>query len=118
MQDAESLKPMQRADLLYESQALEEAHHAAASGGDTAPPGAEDKIDLHFVCFVKSEKNNLWELDGRRKGPLNRGPLAAGDDMLSESSLNMGIRDFLKREAGAGGGDLRFSLVALAPSFE
>ncbi|KAI9660248.1 MAG: ubiquitinyl hydrolase 1 [Alyxoria varia] len=118
LQDAESLKPVERANLLYESQALEKAHHAAASGGDTAPPEAEEKSDLHFVCFVKSEKNNLWELDGRRKGPLNRGPLTADDDILSDSALNMGIRDFLKREASAGGGDLRFSLVALAPSFE
>jgi hypothetical protein len=57
-------------DLLYESQALESAHQSAASKGDTAAPSAETKVDLHYVCFVKSTNNHLWELDGRRKGPL------------------------------------------------
>jgi ubiquitin carboxyl-terminal hydrolase L3 len=116
--DAIPLKPVERADLLYESEALESAHQAAASGGDTAAPAAEDNIDLHYVCFVKSEKNHLWELDGRRKGPLNRGELAPDEDVLSEKALNLGVRSFLKREAEAGGGELRFSLITLAESLD
>ena len=118
MNDAIPLKPVERADLLYESEALESAHQAAASVGDTAAPAAEDNIDLHYVCFVKSEKNHLWELDGRRKGPLNRGELAPDEDVLSEKALNLGVRSFLKREAEAGGGELRFSLITLAESLD
>jgi hypothetical protein len=64
--DAIPLNPLQRADLLYESQALESAHQSAAAEGDTAAPSADEKVDLHFVCFIKSEKNHLWEMDGRR----------------------------------------------------
>lgn len=116
--DAIPLKPVERADLLYESEALESAHQAAASGGDTAAPAADDNVDLHYVCFVKSAKNNLWELDGRRKGPLNRGELAADEDVLSERALDLGVRSFLKREAEAGGGELRFSLITLAESLD
>lgn len=75
-------------------------------------------MDLHYVCFVKSGDDRLWEMDGRRKGPLERGVLAADEDVLSEKALNLGVRSFLKREQEAGGGDLRFSLIALAPSFD
>ena len=118
LNDAINLKPADRADLLYESQALESAHQAAASGGDTAAPAAEDNVDLHYVCFVKSSNNRLWEMDGRRKGPLDRGLLTADEDVLSDNALDMGVRSFLRREAEAGGGDLRFSLIALSPSLD
>ncbi|KAI5212097.1 cysteine proteinase [Aureobasidium subglaciale] len=118
LQDAINLKPAQRADLLYESQALESAHQAAATGGDTSAPAAEDNVDLHYVCFVKSANNHLWEMDGRRKGPLDRGLLTVDDDVLSDKALDMGVRSFLKREAEAGGGDLRFSLIALSQSLD
>jgi ubiquitin carboxyl-terminal hydrolase L3 len=118
VQDAIPLKPAARADLLYESEALESAHQAAATGGDTSAPAAEDNVDLHYVCFVKSNNNSLWELDGRRKGPLNRGQLSPDEDVLSEKALDLGVRSFLKRETAAGGGDLRFSLITLAESLD
>lgn len=114
---ATPLGPMERAELLYHSQALEKAHQGAASQGQSNAPGAEDDIDLHYVCFVKDAKNNLWEMDGRRKGPINRGQLGE-DDVLSEKALDLGVRLFLKREAEVGGGELRFSLISLAPSIE
>jgi len=118
IKDAVPLNPTQRADLLYESQALEAAHQSAAAGGDTSAPDADDNVDLHYVCFVKSETNHLWEMDGRRKGPLDRGQLSADEDVLSEHALDLGVRSFLKREEQAGGGELRFSLIALAQSFD
>lgn len=109
------LNPAARADLLYDSPALESAHAAAASTGDTAAPAVDDDVDLHYVCFVKSAAGNLWEMDGRRKGPLMRGKLDDEEDVLSEKGLQLGVRSFLRREEQAGGGELRFSLVALAP---
>lgn len=117
LRDAEPLGPVERADLLYRSQALESAHADAARQGDTVAPAAESNIDLHFVSFVKAG-GHLWEMDGGRKGPLDRGPLDKGEDALSEEALDLGVRRFLKQEERAGGKDLRFSLVALGPSFE
>jgi len=73
---------------------------------------------LHFVCFVKAKDGHLWELDGSRKGPLDRGALEEGEDALSEKALQLGVRRFLKQEERAGGKDLRFSLVALGASFD
>ncbi|KAH8765221.1 hypothetical protein F5882DRAFT_304002 [Hyaloscypha sp. PMI_1271] len=116
--DATPLEPIERADLLYNSQALERAHQSAAVEGQSTAPNAEDNIDLHYVCFVKDERNNLWEMDGRRKGPLDRGHLGPDDDVLSEKALELGVRKFLKREEEAGGGELRFSLITLAPNLD
>jgi len=116
--EAVPLQPDARAAVLVESDALEAAHSTAASKGDTAPPQLQDEVEHHYVCFVASAKGNLWELDGRRIGPINRGPLREGEDVLSERALDLGVRSFLKREEGAGGGDLRFSLVALSQNFE
>lgn len=116
--EAEPLGPVERANLLYESDALEAAHQSAAAQGESAPPAADDSIDLHYVCFVKSDDNKLWELDGRRKGPLERGTLSADEDVLSDKALQLGVRSFLKREEEAGGGELRFSLIVLAPSLD
>ena len=115
---ATSLPPAERAELLYGSSALETAHQAAAVKGDSMAPSAEASIDLHYVCFVKTLDNQLWELDGRRRGPLDRGVLEENEDVLSENALKLGVRRFLKREEEAGGGEMRFSLVVLGPSLE
>lgn len=118
LKDAEGLEPNQRADLLYESKALESAHADAAKLGDTQAPGAEDDVDLHFVAFVKGADGKLWELDGRRKGPLERGVLGPEEDALSEKALELGVRRFLDVEAKGGNPDLRFSLVSLGGVFD
>lgn len=38
--------------------------------------------------------------------------------MLGAKALELGPKRFLKREEEAGGGELRFSLLALGPSLE
>ena len=101
---------------MYESTALESAHQEAAAQGDTNAPSAEDNIELHYVCFV-TQNGHLWELDGRRKGPLDRGVLDPADDCLSEKAL-LAVRSFLYREEAAEGGELRFSLIVLAPGMD
>ncbi|KAK0643578.1 hypothetical protein B0T16DRAFT_459707 [Cercophora newfieldiana] len=114
IKEATPLGPEERARLLEGEEALARAHKAAAERGDTAAPGAEDDVELHYVCFVKGGDGRLWELDGRRKGPLERGRLGEGEDVLSEKALTLGPLKFLERE----GADLRFSCVALAGSLE
>lgn len=123
IKSATPLPPLERADLLYHSQALEQAHSTAASQGQSAAPSPEDNIDLHYVCFVsvKSKvdgKHYLWEMDGRRRGPLNRGLLADGEDALSDGALRLGVRKFLKLEQETNKGEMRFSLVGLAETLD
>lgn len=116
---ATPLLPGPRAKLIETSETLARAHADAAAQGDTAAPPAEDEVNLHFVAFIKSSQGNLWELDGRRKGPLKRGKLKDDEDVLSTTALGLGVKRFLKREEeGGGGGDLRFSLLALAPALD
>jgi ubiquitin carboxyl-terminal hydrolase L3 len=118
VKDAIPLAPTERADLLYNSTALESAHASAATQGQSNAPGAEDDVDLHYVCFIKDGQNNLWELDGRRRGPLNRGNLSDDEDVLSEKALDLGVRVFLKHEAENNSSEMRFSLITLAPSLD
>lgn len=108
------LAPLDRAKLLEKDGALAAAHKGVAEQGDTAAPNATDDVDLHYVCFVRGKDGGLWEMDGRRKGPLRRGDLGEGEDVLSEKALALGPLKFLEREAA----DLRFSCVALAGSLE
>lgn len=115
--DAIPLSPLERTKLLETSDSLASAHASAAATGDTEAPAADASIDLHFVAFVKTPENNLWELDGSRKGPLNRGKLPADEDVLGETALSLGPRKFMKREADTAGGELRFSILALGPSY-
>ncbi|CAK7267957.1 ubiquitinyl hydrolase 1 [Sporothrix epigloea] len=114
LKQAVDLDPRSRAKLLETNEALAAAHLAAAEQGDTTAPDALDKIDLHYVCFVRTDDGTLWELDGRRKGPLARGRLGPDEDVLSEKALEWGPLAFLARESA----DLRFSCVALGPSTE
>ena len=48
-----------------------------------------------------------------RNGPLDRGPLADDEDVLSETAIKASIGRVIELEKASGGGDLRFSVVAL-----
>ncbi|KUJ06385.1 ubiquitin carboxyl-terminal hydrolase [Mollisia scopiformis] len=104
-----------RAKVLYDSKEFEDEHQSVADVGDTAPPATEDeeRSGGHFVAFVK-EGGRLWELEGSRKGPLDRGPLGEDEDVLSEKAIAMGLGRVIELVKNAGGNDLRFSCIALA----
>lgn len=110
-------KSTDRAQLLYDSDAFEEAHAGVVNLGDTlAPEPIEDRhLNQHFVAFVKGADGHLWELEGSRKGPLDRGLLMDDEDVLSRGALDRGIGRVIRKELEGGGGDLRFSVIALAP---
>uniref|UniRef100_A0A383W0T3 Ubiquitin carboxyl-terminal hydrolase n=1 Tax=Tetradesmus obliquus TaxID=3088 RepID=A0A383W0T3_TETOB len=84
---------------------IEEAHQAAGAQGDTAPPPAEQDVDLHFIAFVE-HGGQLWELDGRRKGPISHGP-SQPDSLLQDVARV--AKDFMART-----NSLNFNLIALA----
>jgi ubiquitin carboxyl-terminal hydrolase L3 len=114
-EDAIPLAMKERAQLLYDSKELEESHQSVAEIGDTAAPSAEqgDRLGQHFVAFVK-EDGKLWELEGGRNGLVCRGSLGEGEDVLSEKAVGLGLGRVMELERKAGGGDLRFSCIALA----
>ncbi|KAJ1333466.1 ubiquitin carboxyl-terminal hydrolase L3 [Microdochium nivale] len=109
--DAIPLKMEARAAMLYDSVDFEEAHHACTSIGDTLPNNA-DHMGQHFVSFVVAN-GRLWELEGDVKGPLDRGPVEDGEDVLSPRVLQLGFQRVINLENDSGN-DLRFSCLALA----
>jgi ubiquitin carboxyl-terminal hydrolase L3 len=111
-------KPIwERAKVLEDSVEFEKAHTDAAKLGDTASPTPvlDEHTGQHFVAFVKANDGNLWELEGSRKSPLDRGALKEDEDVLSPAALEKGIGRLMRIESERGG-DLRFSAIALAPT--
>lgn len=106
------LKPAARAQILEDDEELESAYKSVAFQGDSeVPANPEDEVDYHYICFVKSHKNgHLYEMDGDRNGPIDRGPLSPDDDVLSEKGLNA-VKEYIEREQGQNPG---FSLLVLA----
>lgn len=103
-----------RVKTIEGSKLIDSAHQAVAVQGQSAVIEADERVDLHFVAFIKSETNHhLYELDGSRKGPIDHGVLNDDEDMLSEKALNV-VKQFVSRASDAG--DLNFSLCALAPN--
>lgn len=103
------LKPLDRAQVVYDSEALEEAHMRHARRGDTSAPNAEQTAAHHFLAFVKGKDGHLWEMEGSSDGPIDRGLLKDDEDMLSEVALEKGVR----RHLNAANGELDFSIIAL-----
>ena len=113
------LKMDDRADVIAASDRLYEASQIVAVKGDTAPlpEEAHDGLGQHFVAFVKANDGHLWELEGGRKGPLDRGVLGEYEDALSPKALSLGIKRVMDLQL-AESGDVRFSVIALAPTQE
>jgi ubiquitin carboxyl-terminal hydrolase L3 len=109
-----------RVALLENSDELEAAHVSFAQQGQTHAPAADDFVENHYVALVKhinpqTGKTMIYELDGVRKGPVERDELPAGEDLLGPTALKI-VDEFMKREMESG--KQEFSLCALAPSLE
>lgn len=111
LKEAVPLKPEPRANVLYNSTALERAHMASAVKGDSAAPTAEEPVGYHFITFVKGKDGHLWELEGSWD-PIDRGELDDSEDMLSDRALELGVKRFVRE--GVANGNMEFSLVALS----
>ena len=110
LRDAIPKKPWDRADVLYNSAELENAHMSVARKGDSVAPEAEEPNGYHFISFVKGKDGHLYELEGSWDGPIDRGLLEEGEDCLGEKPLELGVRRFV-RQAQEG---VEFGIVAVA----
>jgi Ubiquitin carboxyl-terminal hydrolase, family 1 len=90
IEQAMSRTPLERAELLEKTELFVSIHASAANSGQSDVPTNLD-TELHFCTFVQApspvdKKLHLLELDGRRVGPVDRGPC---DDLLTVCLLPM-----------------------------
>lgn len=114
LQECLPLKPAQRADVLYNSSALEHAHMDAARKGDSYAPGSDEGVGFHFLAFVKGKDGHLYEMNGCWDGPLDHGLLPEDGDLMSEKALEMGVGKYIKMADGS----IEYSMVALATNVD
>jgi len=108
------LDAMGRAAALESDEALAASHNSAAQQGDTnvesfqAPSASANAFQavLHFVCYVHHD-GNLYELDGLKKGPVNRGSTTP-ERLLADSA------ECVKTLLAGDADELRVNLMALA----
>ncbi|KAK4101367.1 ubiquitin carboxyl-terminal hydrolase, family 1 [Parathielavia hyrcaniae] len=111
IKDCSSRPPDERVLALEDSTELDDAYaKVALQGTSRVPDNAEDEVDFHYVCFVKSQNSGrLYELDGDRRGPVDRGlVLEPEEDVLAPRSVNV-VQGYMEREQG----NMNFSLMAL-----
>ncbi|XP_052276774.1 ubiquitin carboxyl-terminal hydrolase-like isoform X2 [Dreissena polymorpha] len=97
--------PDEIANILENDEAMGAAHDDSAQEGQTEAPSRDDKINTHFIAFV-CRKDGLYELDGRKNGPVFHGKTSA--DSLLEDSIEV-VRQFMARDPA----ELNFTLMAL-----
>lgn len=86
------------------------------SQGQTEAPDANETIDLHFITFVKGKNNHLYELDGRRTGPVDLGKSTSGENILDDSKLTEKIQFYMDNTDEEN--KHNFAMMAIAPSLD
>lgn len=83
--------------------------------GQTEAPPSTASVDLHFVAFVKGKDGNLYELDGRRKGPLNLGR-SPDTHILNNPKLAEKVQFYMDNADDANKNN--FALMAVGPALD
>ncbi|KAG7314000.1 hypothetical protein KOW79_022496 [Hemibagrus wyckioides] len=103
LEETTGLSPDERAKKLEQNKAIQSAHDDVAAEGHCRPEA--DNVNFHFITFV-NVNDQVYELDGRIKGPVNHGATSSTSFVMDAAKA---CREFTEREKG----EVRFSAVAL-----
>lgn len=115
-QTTQTMTPEERGEYLEKgdtiSDAIEAAHQDAARSGQSNVPGLHDKVTTHFVAIVPKD-GCIYELDGRKKFPINYGPYTTPESFGIEALERVIREGYINKDPE----ELRFSILALVPSY-
>ena len=97
--------PEELGNFLNEDEELEQVHGHFSTQGQS---NMDENTRYHFVAYVNLE-NNIWEMDGRRNLPLNKGP-------CTQEDFGLKMAEMLKAYTQLDDGSCKFSLMALSPN--
>ncbi|ODQ81734.1 hypothetical protein BABINDRAFT_159981 [Babjeviella inositovora NRRL Y-12698] len=93
------------------------AYDDLAQQGSTAAPDADEDVLFHFLCFVKGRDGHIYELDGRRNGPVDLGEFEGESaDIVSQEKVRGKIQYYMDNADEAN--KHNFSIMALAPGYD
>lgn len=96
----------ERASFLEVDEKIEEVHQETAKDPNSVQIEGSEKTNIHFICYVHKD-GHLYELDGRRKYPLNRGK--SSQDTLLKDAIKI-IQNYMNMNPE----DMNFSVTCLA----
>lgn len=82
--------------------------------GQTDAPEADDDVQFHFVTYVKGTDGHIYELDGRRDGPVDLGDTVDGASLLSDSKVSDRVNFYINHTDESKKD--KFAVMAIAPS--
>lgn len=84
------------------------------SQGQTEAPAALEPVEYHFITYVKGADGHLYELDGRRTGPVDLGVSTGETHILEDEKLVQKIQFYMNTTDESQRNN--FALMAVAPS--
>mmetsp|Transcript_110760 Transcript_110760/g.226659 ORF Transcript_110760/g.226659 Transcript_110760/m.226659 type:complete len:205 (-) Transcript_110760:273-887(-) len=100
------LDPVAKAERLEEDSKIEKMHDEATSSEANATDRSMD-VECHFITLVCVD-GKLYELDGRKEGPIDHGPTSQATLLKDASAV---VKKFMAKDPD----EMRFTITALAP---
>eukprot|EP00536_Pseudo-nitzschia_multiseries_P009404 jgi/Psemu1/306489/fgenesh1_kg.261_\ len=105
------LDPVAKAKRLEVDSKIEKMHDEATSSEANATDrgSVNDNVMTHFIALVCVD-NKLYELDGRKKGPIDHGPTSQATLLKDATAV---VKKFMAKDPT----EMRFTITALAPKW-
>lgn len=82
--------------------------------GQTDAPEADDDVQFHFVTYIRGTDGQIYELDGRRNGPVPLGSSSLESHILTDSTVADRVQYYINHTNEEDKD--KFAVMAIAPS--